>query len=111
MTPKNRTFKGKNRRMFPKEKVILFRSSLHFVVGYPFIVLVSNFTKFFFVGRLLERLGRGSARRSMRRRQDPIVRNPGALKETLMLGFIAKARFWQPQIGLLSAEPLAGLCC
>ena len=35
----------------------------------------------------------------------------GALKETLMLGFIAKARFWQPQIGLLSAEPLAGLCC
>ena len=41
----------------------------------------------------------------------PIVRNPAALKETLMLGFIAKARFWQPQIGLLSAEPLAGLCC
>ena len=47
MTPKNRTFKGKNRRMFPKDKVILLRSSLHFVVGYPFIVLVSNFTKFF----------------------------------------------------------------
>ena len=31
-------------------------------------------------------------------RRDPIVRNPAvALKETLMLGFIAKARFWQPQ--------------
>ena len=28
---------------------------------------------------------------------DPIMRNPGDLKETLMLGFIAKARFWQPQ--------------
>ena len=27
----------------------------------------------------------------------PIVRNPAALKETLMLGFIAKARIWQPQ--------------
>ena len=27
----------------------------------------------------------------------PIVRNPVALKETLMLGFIAKARIWQPQ--------------
>ena len=32
-----------------------------------------------------------------RRRRHPIVRNPAALKETLMLGFIAKARIWQPQ--------------
>ena len=43
------------------DTVILLRFSLHFVVGYPFIVLVSNFIKFFFVGRLLERPGRGAA--------------------------------------------------